>query len=456
MKKISTLIIVFIIILIIPITSMGATPYQNYVYDHNGVAQQEPQAVLPASLITGKSLGTTNLNNPQDVYTALDGMIYIADTGNNRLLVIDSKFKLQKIISEFINTEKNDLKDTFNAPTGVFVTAKNEIYVADSKNGRIVVLNKDGSFIRKYSRPVTPLIPASDPYIPVKISVDMAKRLYIVVENLEKGIVHMENDGSFIGFFGAIKTPPNIINSVVRLFGTAEMKKSIEQIIPTVYSNIDVDIDDFVYGTVGSLDLNKYPINAMAVHKMNPAGTDILKRYGNVPVYGDGLYFDGQKQIAPYMTDIAVDNQGIYSILERRTGRIFSYDENGNMLFNFGTTASDTEHRVGQIGLPVALDYLTDGGFIVVDSKYNQLVVYKLTEYGNIITSLVHKFMLNDYTDADAYWQNALKYTSKSELLYNYIGQFYFKQNKYTDAMEYFKLGENRAMYSKAYQYYRR
>ncbi|MHB1483746.1 MAG: NHL repeat-containing protein [Saccharofermentanales bacterium] len=460
MKKVSMFIIIMLLIMISAMPVFAIKPYQNYIYDHNRIVQEEPQAVIPSAVITGASLNTRNFNNPQDVFVAEDGRIYIADTGNNRILIIDGNFRLIKVIDSFINTENNDSKDQFNAPTGIFVTPDDFLYIADSQNGRIVVLNNDASLYRLYGKPSTPLISGPNSYVPLKVAVDSMKRLNIVARGQENGIIQLENDGSFIGFFGAIPTPPDLYNMIIRLFGTEDMKKSMVFNISTVYSNVTVDADDFIYGTVGKVDLEKYNISNIVVRKLNPNGNDILKRFGNMPVYGDGQYIDYSvlplAPVAPYIADIAVNDNGIYSILDQRSGHIFTYDYNGNLLFNFGTLASDEEPTLGQFGIPSAFDFMKNNEFIVVDSKYNQLVTFKLTVYGQMLANIIDRYNELDYNDVNKYWKTALKYTSKSELLYNYIGQAYYKQTDYKNAMKYFKLAENRTMYSKAYTYLRK
>ncbi|MHB1485232.1 MAG: NHL repeat-containing protein [Saccharofermentanales bacterium] len=459
MKKIFTLILLISLAINIAVP-VAADSYQNYVYDHNWSAQQEPQAVIPTTIMTGSSLGTINLKSPQDVFVAHDGKIYVADTGNNRILIISIDYKLIKIISAFVNTLGNNEKDTFNSPTGIYVSKSDELYIADSLNGRIVVLNKNGDLVKIFGKPNTPLIDKEFQYIPVKIAVDSAKRLSIVAKNEEKGIIQIEDDGNFSGYLGAIPTPPDFMNMFIKLFGTKEMKQSMVLNVATVYSNIVIDADDFIYGTVGSVDIKKSDIANLLVRKMNPVGTDILRRYGNVPIWGDGPYTDRTiypySIIAPLICDIAINSSGIYSILEQRTGRVFTYDNDGRLLYTFGGLVVTADPRKGRFGMPVAIDYINNKEIVVLDSMYNQLNFFQLTEYGKTFTDIVDDYNNHDYSSVDKYIKIALKYTSKSELLYNNIGQYYYKMQDYTTAMKYYKLAENRTKYADAFQYYRK
>lgn len=47
---------------------------------------------------------------------------------------------------------KGTAPGTFNDPTGIAVTGE-EVFVADSRNGRIQVFNRDGEFLRAFSSP---------------------------------------------------------------------------------------------------------------------------------------------------------------------------------------------------------------------------------------------------------------------------------------------------------------
>jgi len=414
--------------------------------------------MIPTRVISGISLGISRLSEPQDVFVTDDGTTFIADTGNNRIVVIDKDYRLVKVISGFNNGESG--WDTFNKPTGLFVTKDGLLYIADSQNGRIVVLDDEGLLVRIYGIPQSPLIGENFEYIPLKIAVDSAKRLNVVAKDMEKGIIQLNQEGRFIRFFGAIPTPPNLLNSIVRAIGTEEMKKSLVANIPTVYSNVAIDSKDFIYGTVGSVDSQKYDVSRMLVRKLNPAGSNILKHYGNVPVYGTGQYVDTSEwpwiSVAPFMCDIAVNNKGMYAVLDQRTAHVFTYDDNGILLFTFGSKASVNDPKMGQFGLPVALDYKGDNEMVVLDSMYNQMVVFELTEYGNVISKITEMNHNHNYTSIENYIETALKYTSKSELIYNNIGKYYFNQGNYSEALKYFKLGENRTEYSNSFKYVRR
>ncbi len=70
--------------------------------------------------------------------------------------------------------------------------------------------------------------------------------------------------------------------------------------------------------------------------------------------------------------DIAVKDSGMYAALDKRRGRIFTYNSNGELMYVFGGLGAN----LGQFGTVEALDTLEDD-FLVVDSKYNWIVRFR-------------------------------------------------------------------------------
>ena len=89
----------------------------------------EPQAYYAADILRGGTLGTADFHKPQDVFVAPDGRVYIADTGNNRILRLSAALELEAVIDSFDNNGK---ADGFASPSGVFVTGEGRLYVADT------------------------------------------------------------------------------------------------------------------------------------------------------------------------------------------------------------------------------------------------------------------------------------------------------------------------------------
>ena len=136
--------------------------------------------------------------------------------------------------------------------------------------------------------------------------------------------------------------------------------------------------------------------------------------------------------------------------MDSRKGRIFTYNRNGDLLFVFGAIGT----ALGQFGVPEALDTL-DRDYYVIDSKYNHIVLFEATTYGNLITDGVEKFALRDYDGSNEAWLEALKYTSKSDLAFSGIGKALNNEEKYAEAMKHLKYANDRVNYSASFEKYR-
>ena len=439
--------ILIILCMCIPVSA--SEPYENYTYSYEGEPETEPQAYYPYQVIDAELFGIEELSSPSDIFQADTGNLYIADTGNNRIVELDSKMKFIRVISSFDN---QGVSDSFKNPNGVFVSEKNNIYIADTDNSRIVILDQDLKLIDIIGKPESALMNNDFIYKPIKIGVDYADRMFIVAQNVNEGIIELESNGDFVGFFGTVKVSANIADAFWKLIATEEQKLRMTKTVPTEYSSLDVDKDGFVYGTVSAVD-NKNLDETMFVHRLNPMGTDVLKRDGSFAPMGDVKHAVDDKLIpqTSKLIDITVSHDGIYSVMDQRHGRIFTYDQYGNLLYVFGSNGDS----FGQFGSCAALTAYDTEDFLVVDSKYNQILHFKPTEYGKLITQAVSLYAKRRYEESEKVWEKVLKHTSKSEIAFSGMGMNLMRNEKYKESMEYYKLANNRGLYSEAYKAYR-
>ncbi|MFY9563822.1 MAG: gluconolactonase, partial [Limnochordia bacterium] len=65
---------------------LAAAPYDSYLFNFWGERVPAPQAYIPLKLVDGQSLGVGPLRRPQDLAIGPDLRVYIADSGNNRVI----------------------------------------------------------------------------------------------------------------------------------------------------------------------------------------------------------------------------------------------------------------------------------------------------------------------------------------------------------------------------------
>lgn len=225
----------------------------------------------------------------------------------------------------------------------------------------------------------------------------------------------------------------------------------MKTIVPTEYSNLFADDEDFLYVTISNLSEDDYREGADAVRRLNPTGKDVLRRLGNNPIIGD--LFSGEDSKWSVFTDVCATDYGCYFILDSAGGKIFAYDYDGNSLFCFGAIGN----REGTMKNPTALGISENADKLyVLDSLLDCILVYDITEYGQHLLSALELNNKGDAKGSNREWQQVLKLNANCELAYIGLGKTYLKDGEYKKAMEYFKLGNSRKYYTKAFYYYRK
>ncbi|HQC90458.1 MAG TPA: hypothetical protein PLO54_08350, partial [Bacilli bacterium] len=120
-----------------------------YTYDYWGNVLASAPAYLMSRELSYSDLGLANTSQFASVDYS-DDKIYIADTGLNAVHIVDYDFNLIKTIDVFLN---NGAEERFKTPKAVCVDHEDNIYVADSGNARIVQFNPDYTLKRIIGKP---------------------------------------------------------------------------------------------------------------------------------------------------------------------------------------------------------------------------------------------------------------------------------------------------------------
>ena len=112
-----------------------------FIYDDNG-NQQKPLIDKQKLQLTSGKQGETI--RPTAVEIGMDNLIYVADVGNQVVLVLDTS---GKILRYFGGPGTTDGK--FQYPNALFVGKDSKVYVSDTNNGRIQIFDQKGQFLYK-------------------------------------------------------------------------------------------------------------------------------------------------------------------------------------------------------------------------------------------------------------------------------------------------------------------
>ncbi len=432
-------------------------PYTTYNYDYWENIVYTPAAYIPDGKIDGATILDENgeaiggFVTPNDVYLGKDNHLYIVDSGNNRVVVLNADdYSLIHIIEGFDN---NGVAETLKNPMGVCISENEDgfIYIADADNYRVVILNSDYTLNTIVENPQREDNVLEDNFIfcPQKLIVDSAGRLYVIAKNTEEGILVFNENLEFENYFGTISVSISTWERVWRKLSTKAQRQKQALKISTEFNGLDVDDDGFIYASFA--DTN----GVQGVKRLNPKGLDVIKKGYNEHTGGDiGQYnatgsYDGMSRAI----DVCYCENGIYSFLDSRRGRVFTYDHEGNLLYVFGGF-SDNGAQEGCFKTPKAIEKNKEQ-LMVADSTLNIVLLFKPTEYGSLINEAVGLRYDGDEATAVPVWENVLKYDANFELAYVGLGKAYLSAGDNKKAMEYLELGMSKQYYSIAFRRYR-
>ncbi len=424
----------------------GAIPYQGYQYSTDqATILSAPPAYLPDRTLDGVSLGVGALSSPSDLFLdEAEDLLAIADTGNNRVVLAWLSTGETEVLSTFDN---DGLEDTLSAPSGVCIAEDGTLYVADTGNGRILSFDRSLALVREYGRPDTTLIGEKTEYKPLRVAVDRAGTLYVVGENLIEGIVEMTGDGTFTGFVGTNLVSPNLWELFWRAVATRRQREAMGLFVPVNFRSLDLAGDGFLMA-VSQIENN---LSGSAVKRLNPGGIDVI-RTRTLPLIGDqGPLWVGSESGYSVFFDVAAAKDGIFYTVDNKRGRVFGYDQDGNLLFVFGQNGS----QAGTFRSAVALDTRGDD-VLVLDAGTALIQVFEPTVYGRLILDAVTSQQGSDFGQAAETWTQVRALNANLELAHVGIGKALMRERRYREAMASFLLGRDREGYSKAFKLHRR
>lgn len=410
MRRVATLLILLLVLSAASAPVYARSPYTTWTMGPGRWLYPTQEAYSPLDEVD------LPLSRPEDMCLAPDGFLYIADTGNGRIVRLDGEFQ---VAAEFG-------KGILKSPTGVFVDEQGTLYIADGGNNTVVILDKNGNVVNQFGRPSEPLFGRKREFLPRKVAVDARKNLYIVSEGSVDGLVMMNTYGNFIGYFGANTAQMSLKMILQRMFLT---KEQLEQFIKNEAaspSNVAIDRRSLVYtitaGTARTQSIRKFAIS----------GKNLF--HG---VYGSTTF-----------RDIDVSDDGLMVTVDA-DGRIYEYDLNGTLLFVFG--AQDRgEQRLGTLRNPTAIERAGDTLY-VLDKDKNAIVAYRATDFAKTVHEGVRLYMEGFYTEARPYFEQVLTYNGLFIMAYQAIANAYYQQSNYPQALAYYRHAEDRNGYSETF-----
>jgi len=387
----------------------SSAPYGTMTLGPNNQLVATQTAYEPTSLIT------SDFQNPQDLcYDRFANQLLVADTGNSRLVVLDTDGSLIREISAELTT-----------PTGVSFDEE-YYYVADKGAKAINVYDKvDGTLSQTIKRPETPLFGLSSPFVPTKIAVN-PKGIYLVSEGATKGVIQLNLEGEFIGYVGANRTPMSFGTFLQETFFSEQQQESILKAAPPSPSNLAFNEQGLLY-TITNGDAHA------PIKKLNTLGHIIMS-----PSF-----------VVPKISAVSIDqSNNIYGVTS--DGQIVIYDSYGDLLFLFGEDSEYSE-RFGNLKSPTAITLLDNRTLFALDSETNAIVSYETTDFANLVFEAVDYYTDGLYVEGMPLWEEILALNGMFILSYRALAAANMKLGNYALALEQYRLAEDKTGYSEAF-----
>lgn len=388
-----------------------ATSY-TYAADEDKNWERTQDAYLPDKTVT--ELG---LSGPEDLFIDGDNMLYIADTGNKRVVKYDITAGRVAGILE---------NDGLTGPRGVYVTQDGDIYVADTGAKAVLIFDRDFNLLNTLARPDAPIF-ADTNYEPKRVAVDGGGNVYLIGEGVYNGVIQLAKTGEFLGYFAVNDADLTFSQRLQQLLFTRQQLANLVDINPTVFANVFVDKDGIVYTATSGTHRN-----GMKKHSTN--GGNMFK--------ADVWSFDN-------LTDVYVDDSGLIYACSA-SGYINIYSRNGEEIFEFGSYVTTVDIAGLFASLPsIAVD--VDGNIWAVDGTKGYLQSFRPTEYARTVYTAMDLYEEGRYEEAMEKWNEVLKLNQMSVLAHNGVGKAYLHAEDYQASLEHFRVANNKEYYSQSF-----
>lgn len=380
---------------------------------------------------TYKNLGEEGfMKSPQDIFVGPDDMLYVADTGNNRVL----KMTLDGEVVEVI-TESGGKK--LKKPAGVYVGDDLSLWIADTGNLRLTVLNADRTYRKDFVKPDSALLENNFTFDVQKLFVANTGYIYVLKG---KNLIALDENNAFRGYLGADEVGFSLGRTLVRMFGTkSQVERTVKQ-EPASYSNFFIGSDNMIYGILSNKDTAQ-------IRKLNSVGNNTYPE----EKYGFTLTDDEGDPLEPTFADITVEDNGVITVVDGVTGLIYQYDQEGNLLCCFGGVGEVD----GLFKIPASIDADSQGRLYVLDSSTGSITVFEPTHFIKLVHQAVTLHGEGRYEEALDYWKQALEIDSNYALAHQGVAKVMGKQEDWEAALASYYLADDKEGYSEAFGEYR-
>lgn len=378
-----------------------------------------------------------------DIFIDDHDNLYVCDDTANQIIKFNAAGERVLTVSEGLNK-----------PQGIFIDDTEDIFVADTGNHRVAHFDKNGKFVEEFKDIKSELLGEDFVFDPQKIAVTSTGYILAIKG---QSIMQIDAYSNFRGYIGQPEVGFNLTDMLLRMFASEKQKRYVSKRIAPPYTNLCIGEDNAIYAV--SRD-NTYG----EIKKLNSVGTNTYRQ--NPSSFEQALSFvssfisvqiptqylgervnDAGIATMPVFEDVAVDAQGIITVLDTNVGKLYQYDQEGNNLCCFGGKGEQN----GYFDSPVAMDIDSQGRIFVADKNLKNIQLFQKTSYIQNVHDAVYAYSSGRYQQAYDSWQSVLDKNENYRLAHKGLGLSLYKLGDYQKAMDEFMIAEDRENYSKAF-----
>ncbi|TVP97014.1 MAG: hypothetical protein EA374_00355 [Acholeplasmatales bacterium] len=415
MKKISIGCVLLILFLFsgTRIAAETGVRYHTFTLSNNRMVRTQT-AYLP--LMSVRDIHGQPIGEARDIHIDHNNIIYIATRvgGVGQIIVFDMDADDVRILGA----------DFLQNPTGVFVNQAGDIFVADRTARQAYRLSQAGDILQTFTRPDSPLFGAEE-FQPNKIISDNRGNVYIL--NLgTRGLAQFSPGGQFLGYFGTNTIAPTLRTVLQQTFFTEEQRSRLFNLSPPEIANMAIDDRGLIHTVSRAVD-------QYGVKRLNISGQNVLPAMYN----------------APDLVDVFVGPIGNIYVLTR-TGVIYEYDIEGNLLFAFG--GLDISNQIqGLFNTPAAIAVDSHFNIYTLDSAAGEMKIFFPTAFTQRVHTALALYQEGFYVQSQEPWERVLRMNDFFDLAHRGLGNAHYGLGEFDEAREAFMLAYDRGGYSDAF-----
>ena len=407
----------------------------NYTTDEDGKTHPLPLCYVPVRVMNQMDAETGAFSFPQDLFYAPNGLLYVCDTGNKRVVSMTTGGEVVKVYT-------NPNGGGFKAPNGVFVDEDGDLYVADTDAACVVHVSPNDEFVEKFVQPDSVLYDSIYPFRPTKVMIDKIGQLYILNKEDYHGLIVMDALGEFKGYTATSRLPFDLASYIATFIATENQQARMAKRVPPVNSNFFIDEENTLYTTsimAKTEQLKRYSVAGINIYPKTDA-------FGITAPDAMMRHMDKQLEQVRF-TDVYVDAAGIVTMLENASGRLYQYDRSGNLLTIFGGAGN----WAGRFSGAVSLTGDADGNLYVLDSTQGSIHVFEPTYFIETVHHALDLFYEGRYEESITPWEEVLRLDANYTIAHAGLGKAYLKQEKWVEAMAEYRIAGDKDGYSAAF-----